>query len=200
MGPTSTIASSGAKQQGYFGTLISQVKLLIWKRFVESTKSRWEILKILVPPAIFFFLMHLGYLAFGLFAKGALEPLLVPIAFFVFSQRIVIQIMYEKANRLQEAMKMLGLLEPAYWISYFIFEGIITGFVVSFACSVISGGALFNGANFGEVLGILFVFCLSAVPFCFFLTCFFDTPQTAGQAILGVLFGMFTYFFIPVYL
>lgn len=178
------------KSRSYLETLVSQVKLLIWKRYAESTKSNWEIIRLLVPPVIFFLLIHLAYATLDFFSPDAVEPFLVPIAYFVFAQRIVIQIMYEKSNKLQEAMKMMGMLEPAYWISYFIFDGIIIGFLVSFICAVISGGALFNGANFGEILGLLFIYCLSVVPFCFWVTCFFDTPQTAGQAILGLLFGM----------
>jgi hypothetical protein len=48
---------------------------------------------------------------------------------------------------------------------------------------------LFNHANFGLVLGLLFSFSLSAVPFAFFICSFFDTPQTAGLATIGLLLG-----------
>jgi hypothetical protein len=50
-------------------------------------------------------------------------------------------------------------------------------------------GGLFNNAGFGAVLGLLFVFCLSAVPFGFFICSFFETPQSAGQATLALLLG-----------
>jgi hypothetical protein len=66
---------------------------------------------------------------------------------------------------------------------------VILGFIVSFTCAILSSGGLFNDANFGVVLGMLFVFCLSAVPFAFFISSFFDTPQTSGQATLAVLVG-----------
>jgi ATP-binding cassette subfamily A (ABC1) protein 5 len=88
-------------------------------------------------------------------------------------------------------MRMMGLLDSSYWISYFIVEGVIIGFAVSLLSAIISGGALFNGASFGIVLGFLFLYSLAVVPFCFFVTCFFDTPQTAGQATLGILLGKF---------
>lgn len=169
--------------------LYYQVLLLLWKRHTEVNKNYWEYVRAIAPPVAFFILIVLAYETFGFFSEGAVEPFLVPIGFFVFTQRIVIQIMYEKSNRLQEAMKMMGMLEISYWLGYFITEAIITGFVVSFLCTIVSSGGLFNGANFGTILGILLVYCLSVVPFCFFITCFFDTPQTAGQATLGVLFG-----------
>lgn len=178
-------------QKSLLSKVYEQILLLLWKRHTEVSKNKWEYFRAIAPPVIFFILIILAYETLGFFSKGAVEPFLVPIGFFVFSQRIVVQIMYEKNNRLQEAMKMMGLLDISYWLGYFITEAILTGFAVSFLCSIVSSGGLFNDAGFGTVLGILFVYCLSVVPFCFFLTCFFDTPQTAGQATLGVLFGKF---------
>lgn len=176
--------------------IIRQVNILLWKRFREIIKNKWEIVRVLLLPIIFFALINLGYSTLKLFNAGAIEPFLVPLAFIVYAQRIVVQIMYEKANRLHEAMKMMGLTETAYWVSYFISEGIITGFVISFICSLMSLNGLFNGAGFGTILGLLFVFTLSVVPFCFFVCSFFDTPQSAGQAILGLIFGFYAVYVI----
>ena len=169
--------------------LFFQIKLLLWKRYLESTKSKWELLKVIIPCALFFLLLILFYNSFDLFVKGALERFLVPMAFWIYIQRIVVQIMFEKSSRLQESMRMMGLSDFAYWVSYFISDGIILGFVLSFMGAIISAGGAFPGMDFGSVLGLLFVFCLSVTPFAFFLCSFFDTPQTSGQATLGILFG-----------
>jgi hypothetical protein len=173
-----------------------QIQLLLWKRFLESTKSKWELLKVLLPAWLFFTLLIILYENFDFFAAGGLEPLFVPIAFWVFVQRIVVQIMHEKSTRLQESMRMMGLSDVAYYAAYFLSDGVILGFIMSFTCVIMSTGGLFNEANFGVILGLLFVFCLSAVPFAFFLTAFFDTPQTSGQATLAVLVG--TCFYINI--
>jgi hypothetical protein len=195
---TSTNGSGGNVINGrILSRIVSQIKLLVWKRYVETTKNYFEFVRILGPPFIFFVLIHLAYATFDFFSPGGVEPLLVPFAFFIFAQRIVLQIMYEKCNRLQEAMKMMGLLDASYWLSYFVAEAVITGVAIAFMCAVISGGTLFNHANFGDVFGFLIVYCLAIVPFCFFITCFFDTPQTAGQATLGILLGKKFYF--PLY-
>jgi len=175
-----------------FAKLSFQIKLLLWKRYLESTKSKWDLAKVIVPAVLFFILLILLYSVFNFFAAGGLEPFIVPLAFWIFVQRIVVQIMFEKSSRLQESMRMMGLSDFAYWTSYFISDGVVLGFVLSFLCTIVSAAGLFNDANFGAVLGLLFVFCLSAVPFAFFLCSFFDTPQTSGQATLGVLFGRFT--------
>lgn len=174
-----------------FDKLIFQIKLLSWKRYAESTKSRWDLLKVLLPPVLFFVLLILFYSVFDVFADGGLEPFIVPLAFWIFMQRLTVHIMYEKSSKLQESMRMMGLSDVAYWASYFITDGIILGFILSFLCTLFTVGGLFNGANFGVLLGIFLVFCLSAVPFCFFLCAFFDTPQTSGQALLAILFGLY---------
>jgi hypothetical protein len=166
-----------------------QIKLLLWKRWRESTKSKWELGKVLMPAWIFWALLILLYSNFGFFAAGGLEPFLVPLAFWVFVQRIVVQIMHEKSSRLQESMRMMGLSDVAYYAGYFLSDGAILGFIMSFSCAIMSTGGLFNEANFGVILGLLLVFCLATVPFAFFISAFFDTPQTSGQATLAILVG-----------
>eukprot|EP01032_Pedospumella_encystans_P032039 gene32039-36170_t len=185
--------SSGS---GPVGNFLFQVKLLLWKRYLESTKSKWDLLKVLLPAVLFFILMILLYAVFDFFAAGAIEPFLVPLAFWIYIQRIVVQIMFEKSSRLQESMRMMGLSDVAYYTSYFISDGVILGFLLSFLVTLFTVGGLFNGANFGVILGFLFVFCLSAIPFAFFVCAFFDTPQTSGQATLGILFGFFIIYIV----
>lgn len=169
--------------------ILFQIKLLLWKRYCESTKSKWDLIKVILPALLFFVLLILLYELFTFFAGDGIEPFLVPFAFWIFVQRVVVQIMFEKSSRLQESMRMMGLSDFAYWSSYIISDGIITGFILSFFCTIFTVGGLFGDANFGEILGLLFVFCLSAVPFAFFLCSFFDTPQTSGQATLALLIG-----------
>lgn len=180
---------SEAKLMNPVQKLVFQIKLLMWKRYCEQTKSKFDLMKVILPPILFFVLLILMYEVFSFFFPGGLEPLVVPFGFWIFVQRIVVQIMYEKSSRLQESMRMMGLSDVAYWTSYFISDGVILGFFLSFICTIFTTGGLFNDGNFGAILGLLFCFCLSVVPFAFFLCSFFDTPQTSGQATLGVLFG-----------
>jgi hypothetical protein len=177
-------------KRGFATKMFFQIKLLIWKRWCEMTKSKWDVAKVLLPAILFFILMILLYSVVGVFHGGAVEPFLVPLAFWTFLQRIVVQVMYEKSSRLQESMRMMGLSDSAYWTSYFISDGLLLGVLLSFIGAILSaGGGLFNEANFGDIWGFLLVFCMSAVPFGFFLCSFFDTPQTSGQATLGLLLG-----------
>lgn len=171
---------------------IFQIRLLLWKRYRETTKSKDELLRVLLPPILFLVLLHLIYAVKGikdLFFHGGAEPFFIPLGMWLYVQRIVVQIMFEKSSRMQESMRMMGLSDAAYWISYFLYDGVFLGFIISFLSAVISSGGLFNDGNFGDVLGLFLVFCLSATTFSFFLTSVFDTPQTSGQVTLALLLG-----------
>jgi hypothetical protein len=183
-------SSHHKRRQPTSNKILKQIQLLLWKRYVEIMNQRFELLKYLGPPGLYFLLMILLYEVFGFFSGGGIEDYLVPLAFWIFIQKNVVNIMFEKATRLQESMRMMGLSDTAYWISYFISDGIILGFIVSMFCCILSTYGLFNDGNFGAIFALLFLFCIAASPFGFFLCSFFDTPQTAGQITLGILLGM----------
>lgn len=187
--------SSSPSMGSVINKILFQIRLLVWKRWRESTKSKWEIFKVVFPAMLFFSLLLLIYKVFkGLFFPDGAEAFIVPLAFWIYMQRIVVQIMHEKATRLHESMRMMGLSDVAYWTSYFLFDGLFVGFILSFICCLFSTGGLFNSANFGTLLGMFLSFCLSSVTFCFFICAFFDTPQTAGQVLLAILLGKYSFY------
>lgn len=192
-------ASGKHRQRVGMNKFLFQVRLLLWKRYRETTKSRGELMRVIMPPLLFLALLHLIYGVPGiqdLFYPGGAEQFLVPLGFWIYIQRLVVQIMFEKSSRMQESMRMMGLSDAAYWISYFLYDGVLLGFVISFLSAIMSTGGLFNHADFGVILGFFFTFCLSATTFSFFLTAFFDTPQTAGQAALAMLLGMYVMYIV----
>lgn len=132
----------------------------------------------------------------GLFFDAGIEHFLIPFAYWIYVQRIVVQIMYEKSSKLQESMRMMGLYDISYWVSYFIMDGIILGFALSFITTIITTSGMFGGANFGTILGFTYLYTLSVTCFSFFLTAFFDTPQSSGQAVIAILMGLFVCYIV----
>ena len=53
--------------------LLFQIRLLIWKRFLESTKSKWDLIKVVVPAVMIFVLLILIYTVFDFFADDGVE-------------------------------------------------------------------------------------------------------------------------------
>jgi hypothetical protein len=61
---------SGIVDGHILSRIASQIKLLVWKRYVEATKNFFEFLRILGPPFIFFVLIHLAYATFDFLSPG----------------------------------------------------------------------------------------------------------------------------------
>lgn len=185
-------SSSGFPHKNPNKNIFFQIRLLLWKRKIELLSNRTELFKYVGPPILFFLMLILIYALFGeMFYDGGIEDYFVPIGFWLFVQKNVVSIMYEKSSRLQESMRMMGLFDAAYWSSYFISDGIVLGFFISLACSIVSTYGLFNHGNFFAIFGLLFLFCVSIVPFGFFICSFFDTPQTSGQITIALLLGFY---------
>lgn len=194
----------------------SQVLLLLWKRSRELQKQPGELVKLLIAPCFVFALLVLIYESFNkpapiliLLAGGFIEPYVIPIAFWVIVVKTVIYVMNEKALKLNEAMRMMGMIDVSYWIALFISEGLLYGLVVSLLCNLFTfynpcpsgfdalcspNDTLFRAASWGSVYSLYFCYCLAAVPFSFFLCSFFDTAQTASIFTIGLLLGMYVAF------
>jgi ATP-binding cassette subfamily A (ABC1) protein 3 len=135
---------------------------------------------------MFFLLMVVLQQAFDLFNPGAIEEYLIPFSTWVFVQKVTTTILYEKQNRLHESMLMMGMKEPAYWLSYIISEGFLVGFLSAFFATLVGQGTLYDDTIFFEPFAWLWLYFITIVVFIFFVCAFFDTPQTGGQAAFAV--------------
>ena len=66
----------------------------------------------------------------------------------VWSHAVLVCIVHEKSTKLQESMKMMGLYEISYWLSYFLYDGIMLGGSLSFLAGLLSLGDVFDGNVF----------------------------------------------------
>lgn len=177
----------------YLQKLNRDLGLLLWKRKIEYSRSPWDIAKILVPAVLAFLVLLIFYESLpGTFLIGGMEEYLVPLGFMLFLQRIVTQITFEKHNKLFESLKMAGMYESSYWLSYMISEGLVVGFVIAFIGMLLSIGPVFGeDADCSPIVvwSFLFMYGLSSVTFAFFIASCFDTPQAAGQGALATVMG-----------
>jgi hypothetical protein len=70
-----------------------------------------------------------------------------------------------------------GLHMAVYWLSYFLVDGVITDLALALLCSLLALGGLFSAGSFFDIFALLFVFCISVLPFVFLLCSFFNNPQ-----------------------
>ena len=170
--------------------VFSQVRLLCWKRYLEMTRNPTELGKLVGIPCLFFLLVILLYanmsslFKYGLIPYGFFEVFLIPPAFWIVIQRCCVYVMHEKIHKLKESMQMMGLYETSYYISLFITEALMSGFVLSLVTSLFTlYPHFFNNAPYGDIFAVFFVNCLAAIPFALFL-CYFMTDMVGAISVV----------------
>lgn len=102
----------------YISTFLAQTKLLLWKRAILWRKSSVTNTVLFVAPlalvAVSMNLIHRYSVTHCVSSK------LIPAVFWFSMHQNVHNMMYDKANGLQESMRMMGLLDSAYSVSVFV--------------------------------------------------------------------------------
>ena len=106
-------------------------------------------------------------------------PLYLVLAFSPLVNFLVVNLVTEKEKKIKEGMKMMGLSDIAFWLSWFITYGIIMLFTVLIT-SVISALAILRNSQFFIIFLMYFGYGFSVISFSFMLTPFFKKAVVAG--------------------
>jgi len=97
----------------------------------------------------------------------------------------------EKSSRAREGMKIMGLWDTSYWMSWFLYYLIISTII-----SLVSAGILklniFVQSSYISLFLFLWLYGLSLFSLAFLITSFIEKPWTAG--IIATLIHFLTYF------
>jgi len=105
--------------------------------------------------------------------------LFLVIAFMWPFSRMVRNMVEEKEKKLAEGMKMMGLRNSAFWMSWVVTY--LVGFtLVCILVIVVSKGSLFKYSDGGLLFWFFFSFCLSLISLACLVTTFFSRAKTAG--------------------
>ena len=170
-----------------------QIELLLWKRYEEIKSKPTEFFGNLLASILLLFEIYLLYIVTPNRQPGSLEVILFPVIVTSFSQKLLSQLVNDKALLLIEAMRIAGLNLQYYFISYFISDGLVLGLLTSFINSFFSSSfGLFNKASF---MTIFLTFILSIMANVSFALCFcglFDTVRASSIAYTATTVGMWT--------
>mmetsp|Transcript_20579 Transcript_20579/g.42192 ORF Transcript_20579/g.42192 Transcript_20579/m.42192 type:complete len:499 (-) Transcript_20579:478-1974(-) len=110
-----------------------------------------------------------------------LEQVGVPIAFLQLQWSLITLVVLERENRVKEMMLMMGLREPAYWLSMFSTEFLSCAVLCVFLGAASAQWGLFHEGGFGPVAALLFCYSLGTISFLYFVASFFKSAQSAAQ-------------------
>merc|ERR1711871_1303500 len=101
----------------------------------------------------------------------------------------------EKEFKLHEALRMVGMRDAAYWVSWFLVNCVVKtiGIILMLAVPYIFGLEDLVATDFSVVIVTLLLFGISMVCLCFFMAAV--VPSASSATILGFAFFMLIYIF-----
>jgi hypothetical protein len=102
--------------------------------------------------------------------------------------RLISNIVSEKESKARESMKMMGLKDFSYWLSWFCYYLIIVT-LISIMCIIILSGNVIKYSSKGIIFLFFWIYGVSLFGICIFLQSFFSRARVAGITGTLVYFG-----------
>lgn len=104
-------------------------------------------------------------------------PLYMVMALSQFITYLLILIVGEKENKIKEGMKIMGLKDSVFWLSWFMIYGAFVLFLSIISCVLLFTLRVFQNTNFFVIFILVVLYSLSIIMFGFMLTPFFDKAR-----------------------
>ena len=109
----------------------------------------------------------------------SIVPLYLVISLSQFITPMLMVVVDEKEKKIKESMKMVGLRDSVFWISWFLVYAVMV-LVISVAATALTAAVLIPSADPLVLFVMVFLFGLSIIMFAFMLTSLFSKAKAAG--------------------
>ncbi|KAK9754118.1 ABC transporter [Popillia japonica] len=165
--------------QYYYSGFVALQALLDYTKIRMDTGRK----DIHVPHILLEMFPKEAYTGYWMVVFRLVIPLFMVMALSQFIAYLLILIVGEKENKIKEGMKIMGLRDSVFWLSWFIIYGIFVLFLSVICCVLLFTLRVFTNTNFLLIFLLVLLYSLSIIMFGFMITPFFDKSRTAG--ILG---------------
>ncbi|XP_076675043.1 cholesterol transporter ABCA5 isoform X2 [Andrena cerasifolii] len=107
-------------------------------------------------------------------------PLFMVLALSQFVTYLLILIVGEKENKIKEGMKIMGLKDSVFWLSWFIIYGVFVLLLSAVGVILLFTLQMFQHTHFLPIFLLVVLYSFSIIMFAFMITPFFDKSRTAG--------------------
>ena len=114
-------------------------------------------------------------------------PFFVLVMFILPVYRTLQRILSEKESRARESMKMMGLSDSSYWLSWFTYYFFVVT-VIAILCTILLSINVVKYSSKGLVFLFFWVYGMSLFGFVVFIQAFFSTAR------IGAISGTLIYF------
>ena len=171
------------------------IQNLVTNGLINYTSTHLEKPMTIPPPiASVFVPMHgIKYLDDPLMTKfGGVASFCLFIASLVPMCRMISKVVTEKETKVRESMKMMGLKDTPYWLSWFIMYSLIY-LVIAGVCTIISFG-IFTLSSKTIVFLLFYLYGQSCLAFSVLISSLFNRSKTA--VLVGMIVFFVSYFII----
>ncbi|XP_035731949.1 ABC transporter A family member 1-like isoform X2 [Vespa mandarinia] len=121
-----------------------------------------------------------AFTADWMLAFRVIIPLYMVLALSQFITYLLILIVGEKENRIKEGMKIMGLKDSVFWMSWFIIYSIFVLLLSAVGVVLLFTLQMFQHTHFLPIFLLVVLYSFSIIMFAFMITPFFDKSRTAG--------------------
>ncbi|XP_031848316.1 cholesterol transporter ABCA5 isoform X1 [Nomia melanderi] len=107
-------------------------------------------------------------------------PLFMVLAISQFVTYLLILIVGEKEKKIKEGMKIMGLRDSVFWLSWFIIYGVFVLLLSAVGVVLLFTLQMFQHTHFLPIFLLVVLYSFSIIMFAFMITPFFDKSRTAG--------------------
>ncbi|GLH01026.1 Probable multidrug resistance-associated protein lethal(2)03659 [Gryllus bimaculatus] len=140
------------------------------------------------------------YTADWLYSLRLLVPYYMMVAFSQFMYYLLLLIVGEKEKKIIEGMKIMGLRDSVFWLSWFIIYGLFVLVIAVVAIILIASLEVFKHSNLFLIFILIYLFSLTIVMMAFMIAPFFSKGRTAGVVGGFAVYGMGALYYLQVYL
>lgn len=176
--PIETGESCPVNQYFYSGFVALQALLDYTKIRLESGRDDVD-----VPHILLEIFPKEAYTGDWMLVFRLIIPLYMVMALSQFITYLLILIVGEKETKIKEGMKIMGLRDSVFWLSWFIIYALFVLVLSVISTVLLFTLQVFQHTHFVPVFLVILLYGLSVIMFAFMLTPFFDKSRTAG--ILG---------------
>nr|XP_050848484.1 cholesterol transporter ABCA5-like [Vespula vulgaris]XP_050848485.1 cholesterol transporter ABCA5-like [Vespula vulgaris]XP_050848486.1 cholesterol transporter ABCA5-like [Vespula vulgaris] len=121
-----------------------------------------------------------AFTADWMLAFRVIIPLYMVLALSQFITYLLILIVGEKEKKIKEGMKIMGLKDSVFWMSWFIIYGVFVLLLSAVGVILLFTLQMFQHTHFLPIFLLVVLYSISIVMFAFMITPFFDNSRTAG--------------------
>ncbi|XP_031568598.1 ATP-binding cassette sub-family A member 5-like [Actinia tenebrosa] len=119
-------------------------------------------------------------------------PIYMVMAFAPYITILLVSLVIEKEKKYKELLRIMGMKDTAYWLSWFLTYALIILLAVIIINAITVPAGVFGNSNFLLLVIVFYLYGLSLINFAFLLTPLFKNSMTAGTVanLSTIIFGV----------